>query len=111
MGRRSFALRLVLAFAGVGVAAAVITALLVNLAFGGRFAGYLEQQQRDRQERLVAALSDSYRRLGGWDAPDLERIGVVALTDGGTLRLVDPAGRTSGRPAVRTAGWPGCTAG
>jgi signal transduction histidine kinase len=94
MGRGSFARRLVVAFAGVGVAAAAMTALLVNLAFGGRFSSYLEQQQGVRQEQLVAALSGSYRRMGGWEARDLERIGVLALTDGGTLRLVDPAGRT-----------------
>jgi len=107
MGRRSFALRLVVAFAGVGVAAAAITALLVNLAFGGRFAGYLEQQQRARQERLVAALSDSYRRMDGWEVRDLGRISVVALTDGGTLRLVDPAGRSVWQASSQDGGMAG----
>jgi len=93
MPRRSFTVRLALGFAGVAVAGAALTALLVNLAFGARFTSYLEQQQRTSQERLVAALADSWRRAGGWDAADLERLDLVDLLGGGELTLLDPAGR------------------
>ncbi len=86
-------MRLALGFAGVAVAGAALTALLVNLAFGARFTSYLEQQQRTSQERLVAALADSWRRAGGWDAADLERLDLVDLLGGGELTLLDPAGR------------------
>ncbi len=64
--RRSFAFRLAAAFAGVGIAAAALTAILVNVAFGTRFERYLEEQRGVRQRQLVAALADSYARMGGW---------------------------------------------
>src|SRR6266540_3278131 len=102
MRRRSFTLRLALGFSGVAVAGAALTALLVNLAFGARFTSYLEQQQRTRQERLVAALADSFRRAGGWDTAALARIDLVDLLGGGELTLLDPGGRvvwqTTGAP-------------
>ncbi len=102
MRRGSFTLRLALGFAGVAVAGAALTALLVNLAFGARFTSYLEQQQRTRQERLVAALADSFRRAGGWDTAALARIDLVDLLGGGELTLLDPGGRvvwqTTGAP-------------
>ncbi len=91
--RRSFTLRLAVAFAGVGVSAAALTAILVNLSFGSRFSGYLEEQQRVREERLVATLADSYRRMGGWDAGDLESVIPPMLMDGGALRVEDASGR------------------
>ncbi len=96
---RSFSARLALGFAAVAVAGAALTAIGVNLAFGARFASYLTQQQDARQERLVAALGDSYRRAGGWDAGDLERTSVLDLLDGGELTLLDPGGRVVWRVA------------
>jgi two-component system, OmpR family, sensor histidine kinase BaeS len=93
MRRRSFTVRLTLGFAGVALAGAALTALLVNLAFGARFTSYLEQQQRTSQERLVAALTDSWWRAGGWDTADLARVDLVDLLGGGELILLDPEGR------------------
>ena len=92
--RRSYAFRLSAAFAGIGIAAAAITAILVNVSFGTRFNSYLEQQQRARQQQLMAGLADSYRRSGGWDPTDLRSLQSLALMDGGTVRLVDPQGTT-----------------
>ena len=87
--RRSFALRLAAAFGGVGIAAAALTAILVNVEFGSRFSGYLDAQQRTRQRQLVAILADSYGRSGGWDSTDLRSLTPLAFMDGGTLRLLD----------------------
>lgn len=98
--RRSFALRLAAAFAGVGLAAAALTAILVNLAFGTRFERYLEEQRQVRQEQLVAALQDSYVRMGGWNPADLASLAALVLMDGGTLRLEDAEGRTVWEPAA-----------
>jgi two-component system, OmpR family, sensor histidine kinase BaeS len=92
--RRSFAFRLAAAFAGVGILAAALTALLVNFAFGNRFTSYLEQQQQARQQQLVTALSESYQRMGGWNTADLQSLETLAIMDGGTFRLVDPSGQT-----------------
>jgi len=101
---RSFALRLAAAFAGVGIAAAALTAILVNGAFGSRFAGYLDAQQRARQQQLVAALADSYRKTNGWNVTDLESLAQVAFMDGGTLRLTDASGRTVWAPTSTQVG-------
>lgn len=102
--RRSFAVRLAAAFAGVGIAAAAITAILVNLAFGDRFTDYLQDQRHVRQEQIVAALAESYERMGGWDPVDLEGLASLALMDGGTVRLEDASGVTAWEPAATEAG-------
>jgi len=91
--RRSFALRLGAAFAGVGIAAAALTAILVNVAFGSRFTGYLDAQQQVREQQLVAILADSYSRSSGWVSGDLSSLTPLAFMDGGTLRLLDASGR------------------
>jgi signal transduction histidine kinase len=97
--RRSFALRLAAAFAGVGIAAAALTAILVNVAFGTRFANYLDAQQQAREQQLVAVLADSYERSGGWNTKDLQSLTPLAFMDGGTLRLLDSSGRTVWAPS------------
>ncbi|HEX6208184.1 MAG TPA: HAMP domain-containing sensor histidine kinase [Actinomycetota bacterium] len=90
--RRSFAARLAAAFAGVGILAAAITALLVNMAFGGRFDAYLTDQREARERAIVAGLADSYRRMESWDTGDLDTLAPLAIMDGGTLALESPAG-------------------
>lgn len=89
---RSFALRLAVAFAAVGVGAAAVTALLVNVAFGTHFTEYLEQRQEERRAQLVASLEEIYTQSGGWDLAALQRTAGAALMDGGTLVLEDPDG-------------------
>ncbi len=97
--RRSFAFRLAAAFAGVGIAAAALTAILVNLSFGSRFTGYLDSQQRLRQQQLVAGLADSYTRMNGWNVTDLQGLSTLAFMDGGTLRLLDASGKLVWAPS------------
>src|SRR6266545_467566 len=97
--RRSFALRLGAAFAGVGIAAAALTAILVNVAFGSRFTGYLDAQQQVREQQLVAILADSYSRSNGWVGGDLSSLTPIAFIDGGTLRLLDASGQTVWAPS------------
>lgn len=97
--RRSFALRLAAAFAGVGIAAASLTAILVNLAFGGRFTTYLDAQQRIKEQQLVAILADSYAQSGEWDTTDLRSLSPLAFMDGGSLRLLDTSGGTVWAPS------------
>ncbi|HEX6579796.1 MAG TPA: ATP-binding protein [Actinomycetota bacterium] len=91
--RRSYAFRLAAAFAGIGIAAAALTAIMVNVSFGTRFTSYLQDQQGARQQQLIAGLTDSYRRSAGWDATDLRSLQSLALMDG-TVRLVDLQGNT-----------------
>lgn len=98
--RRSFAFRLAAAFAGVGITTAALTAILVNGAFGDRFAGYLDAQQRIRERQLVAVLADSYASSGGWDTADLRSLTPLAFMDGGQLRLLNPSGTTVWAPSA-----------
>ncbi len=102
--RRSFAFRLAAAFAGVGIAAAALTAILVNLAFGTRFTSYLQEQQLARQQQLVAALAGSYTKMGGWEPADLAALASVVLMDCGALRVEDPSGRTVWAPSPEQGG-------
>lgn len=71
--RRSFALRLAAAFAGIGIAAAWLTAILVNVAFGSRFASSLDARQQAREHQLVAILADSYTRSAAGTRPTCAR--------------------------------------
>jgi len=91
---RSFAFRLTAAFAGIGISAAALTAILVNFAFDARFTSYLEERQEARERLVVATLADSYREAGEWDSDDLAALAPAALMDGGTVRLEDSSGRT-----------------
>jgi signal transduction histidine kinase len=91
---RSFAFRLTAAFAGIGISAAALTAILVNFAFGARFTSYLEERQGARERLVVATLADSYREAGEWNPDDLAALAPAALMDGGTVRLEDSSGRT-----------------
>lgn len=102
--RRSFALRLAAAFAGVGIAAAAITSILVNVLFGSRFTDYLEAQQQQVQRELVGALADAFESAGGWDVARLHSLDSLALTEGGTMRLLDAAGKTVWNPSAGPAG-------
>lgn len=91
---RSFSLRLALSFAAVAVAAAVLTAVLVNLAFDRRFDAYVSEQRQQGQEQLVAALESSYRRADGWQPDDLASVGAAALMNGLAFSVEDVTGRT-----------------
>jgi signal transduction histidine kinase len=102
--RRSFAVRLAAAFAGVGIAAAAVTAILVNVLFGSRFTSYLEGEQQQVQQELVRSLADSYRRSGGWDVVDLRSLESLALADGGTMRLLDASEDVVWDPSAGPAG-------
>jgi two-component system, OmpR family, sensor histidine kinase BaeS len=88
----SYAVRLGAAFTGVGLAAAAVTAILVNLSFNALLSGYLADQQQERQQAVAAALADSYEREGGWRPAELDQLGAELLPDGGSLRLLDVSG-------------------
>lgn len=102
--RRSFALRLAITFAVVGITAAALTALLVNVSFNRQFTGYIERTRTDRQTELVSGLSESYSRMGGWDTNDLRSLAGLALMDGGSVRLIDQDGSVVWEPSATPAG-------
>ena len=76
--RRSYAFRLASAFAGVGIGAAALTAILVNVAFGAKFSSYLDEQRIAHEREVVAAVEDSYVRQGDWNVKDLQALTSLA---------------------------------
>ena len=88
---RSFAFRLGAAFALVAVAAAAVTALVVNVAFAARFDKFVAQQQHAQVTRLVTAASSAYAGKGRWD---LRALKSLAPTAGPVaLRILTPSGQ------------------
>ncbi len=91
--RSSYAWRLAAAFAGVGLAAAVLTAVLVNLSFGGLLNGYLDQQQQGRQVQVVALLVGAYQRHQSWDPAELDAITPTLAMMGASVNVEDASGQ------------------
>jgi two-component system sensor histidine kinase BaeS len=88
---RSFAFRLGAAFAVVAIAAATVTALVVNAAFAARFNRYLAAQQHAQLTQITTAASHAYAGGGKWDLHALE--GLVPDVGPGTLRVITPSGK------------------
>lgn len=87
---RSFAFRLGAAFAVVAIAAAAITALVVNAAFGARFRSYLQQQHDAQVTAITLAAGSGYAGNGKWDLAALQALIQSAGT--GTVTIRTPAG-------------------
>ena len=92
MASRSLSRRLGLGFAAIGVAAALLTAVLVNLAFGSRFDTYLDQQRDARLQQIAAAVATAYRTGGEWDVQELEQLAPGLAMTGAEVRVLDAAG-------------------
>src|SRR6516225_6532775 len=88
----SYAVRLTAAFTWVGLAAAALTAILVNLSFNALLSGYLAAQQQEREQAVAAVLADSYAQEGGWQPAALDHLGGELVPDGGSIRLLDASG-------------------
>lgn len=82
-----------LAFAALGVGSALLTAVLVNTAFAGRFQDYLDKQQHAQQEQLVALFAADYRRNDAWNPVSLNRIAPTVIMTGSEAELHDASGR------------------
>ncbi|MET9834046.1 ATP-binding protein [Streptomyces sp. NPDC006385] len=91
--RGRFARRLALAFAALGIGAALLTALLVNTAFNARFDDYLGAQQRTQQQQLVGWFAADYVREDGWNPATLNQLAPTVTMTGSEVELLDPAGR------------------
>lgn len=91
---RSLTCRLAVAFAALGVAAAAVTAVAVNVAFDRRFGTYLGQRRSEVERRLVVGLAETYRRRGEWVPDELRAVGASAVMEGVELRVQDSSGAT-----------------
>ncbi len=85
--------RLAAAFAVIGLGSAVLTAMLVNIAFGDRFDSYLDQQRLAREQQLAAAFTAAYEPIGSWDVSRVDRLAPLVAMSGAEVRLTDAAGQ------------------
>lgn len=92
--RASYTVRLILAFAAVGAAGALITALVVNVAFGDLLGGYLNAQQQARQDQIVSLLANSYSKYGSWNTSDLDALVPSMAMSGAAVTVQDAGGGT-----------------
>lgn len=96
-----FARRLTIAFVVTAVAAAALTALLVNLAIGARFDAYLDSQRMAREQQIVDLLAEEYQQAGEWRSEALDRLAPAVVMAGARIELLD----TDGRLLWSTAGF------
>jgi two-component system sensor histidine kinase BaeS len=85
--------RLTVAFIVVGAGSALLTALLVNVAFGNRFDAYQEQQRQARERQLASAFTAAYDPSQGWQVERLDSLAPLVAMTGAEVRLDDDAGR------------------
>jgi len=85
--------RLTSAFVVIGFGSALLTAILINLAFGGRFDTYLGQQRAVREGQLASAFTSAYQPGRGWQVGRLDQLAPAIAMTGAEVRLVDPSGK------------------
>ncbi len=91
---RSFGRRLAFTLALAGVGGALLTALLVNAAFQSRFDSFVQQQQQEREDQLLAVVTAAYVDAGGsWDAQALTGLAPAAVMSGAEVTIYDSSGR------------------
>ena len=88
-----FARRLALAFAALGIGSALLTAVLVNTAFTGRFHDYLGEQQSLEQEQLVTMFTADYAANDAWNPRSLNRLAPGVIMTGSEAELLDATGQ------------------
>lgn len=84
--------RLGLGFAAIGIGTALLTALVVNLAFSSRFDSYLAQQRSTQVQQVAEAVTTVYEATGGWDAARLSELEPALAMAGADVRLLGPTG-------------------
>ena len=85
--------RLSAAFAVIGLGSALLTAVLVNVAFGDRFESYLDQQRTAREQQLATAFTATYEPVDRWEPERLDRLAPLVAMSGAEVRLTDAAGQ------------------
>lgn len=87
-----FARRLTVAFVATAVAAAALTAVLVNFAIDARFDAYLDSQRQAREQQIVDVLTAEYQRAGGWRPDSLDPLAPALVMSGAEVDLLSPDG-------------------
>lgn len=86
--------RLTLSFVVIALGSALLTAILINAAVGGRFDTYLDQQRSARVSQLATAFTAAYEPDDGWQQDRLDRLAPLVAMSGAEVRLVDASGES-----------------
>lgn len=86
--------RLTLSFVVIALGSALLTAMLINAAFGGRFDTYLDQQRSARVSQLADTFAAAYEPDDGWQQDRLDRLAPLVAMSGAEVRLVDASGES-----------------
>lgn len=89
---KSLGRRLTLLFVVIALGSALLTAILINAAFGGRFDTYLDQQRSARASQLATAFTAAYEPAQGWQMDRLDQLAPLVAMSGAEVRLVDASG-------------------
>lgn len=84
--------RLTAAFIVIALGSALLTTVMVNLAFSSRFDAYLDQQRTARERQLAAAFAAAYHPAKGWQLERLDRLAPLVAMAGAEVRLLDRSG-------------------
>lgn len=84
--------RLTAAFVVIALGSALLTAILINVAFGNRFDTYLEQQRSARESQLARTFTAAYEPDQGWQMDRLDQLAPAVAMSGAEVQLVDTSG-------------------
>jgi len=79
-----------LAIAIIAVASA---AILFNFALSKKFQGYVEENQKLKDEQMVILLGSIYEKDGQWNSQRMQDVGNLSMMSGREITVLDSAGR------------------
>ncbi|OGP90392.1 MAG: hypothetical protein A2156_06765 [Deltaproteobacteria bacterium RBG_16_48_10] len=92
MGRRLWT-KLALSYLAIAVIAVGLAALLFNFALSKQFKGYIEENQKLKDEQMVILLSSIYEKDGQWNAQRVQDVMNLWMMSGKEITLLDSEGR------------------
>jgi two-component system sensor histidine kinase BaeS len=90
--KTSLRVKLWAAFIGIALFLYLTISVLANVFLERQFKEYTINKLDQKIEDTVALISERYQRSGGWNAAELENIGVNALEEGLMVRITDNHG-------------------
>ncbi len=92
MGRH-LSTKLAFSYLAIALIAVGLAALLFNLALSKQFRGYVEQNQKLKDEQMVILLSSIYENNGQWNTQRVQDVMNMWMMNGKEITLLDSEGR------------------
>jgi signal transduction histidine kinase len=85
--------KLALGYLGIAIIAVGLAALLFNFALSKQFRGYLEENQKLKDEQIIILLGSIYEKEGHWNPQRLQDVMNLGMMSGKEITLFDSDGR------------------